>query len=203
MLTTINPDWRQKRLRVSSLRNETTSNRKADSLHLYLDVISLRTAEEVGGFGRAATRRRGVAVAATLSSTGQFQQWRAADCGKLVEHLRSALLVVGYDCINFDYELIRGHASFRRPKTLDLLQIIQEILGHRTSLENVARATLGRAGLAGGKALDKAWREGDSERVARALRRNLNVMRRLHEHVGAHGWIAVVQDGKTKRCKLG
>ena len=169
---------------------------------LYLDVIPIRTAEEVGGFGRAATRRRGTAVAATLSFNGQFQQWRSADCGKLVEYLRSASLVVGYNCIAFDYELIRGHTSFRRPKTLDLLLIIKEVLGHRTSLANVARATFGRAGLAGGKALDKAWREGDSERVARALRRNLNVMRRLHEHLVSERWFGVMQDGKAKRYEL-
>ena len=169
---------------------------------VYLDVLPIRSAQDVGGFGRAATRRRGVAVAATLSSTGQFQQWRAADCGKLVENLRVASVVVGYNILGFDYELIRGHTSFRRPKTLDLLLIIQEILGHRTSLANVARATFGRAGLAGGKALDKALREGDSERVARALRRNLNVMKRTHEHIISERWFAVMQDGKTKRYEL-
>ncbi len=168
---------------------------------VYLDVLPIRSAQEVGGFGRAATRRRGVAVAATLNSNGKLQQWRSADCGRLVEYLRSASLVVGFNCIAFDYELIRGHTSFRRPKTLDLLLIIKEVLGHRTSLANVARATFGRAGLAGGKALDKALREGDSERVARALRRNLNVMKRTHEHIISERWFAVTQDGKTKRYK--
>jgi hypothetical protein len=33
---------------------------------LYIDVLPVRTAEEVGGFSRAATRKRGVTVAVYL-----------------------------------------------------------------------------------------------------------------------------------------
>lgn len=66
---------------------------------LYLDVISLQTADEVGGFSRRALRARGVAVAGTLSSSGEFQQFHSGDCGKLVALLRSARCVVGYNII--------------------------------------------------------------------------------------------------------
>lgn len=150
---------------------------------LYLDVIPLRTAEEAGGFSRRALRARGVAVAGTLSSSGEFQQFHSGDCGKLVAVLRCARCVVGYNVVSFDYELIRGYASFRRPTTLDLFVQFSEAAGRRVSLREAVRGTLGRVGLAGGNSLSLAWREGEHERVHRALKRRLNVLRRLHEHV--------------------
>lgn len=165
--------------------------------YLYLDVIPLRTSEEVGGFSLRALRARGVAVAGTLSSSGEFQQFHSGDCGKLVEHLGSARCVVGYNILDFDYELIRGQVPFRRPKTLDLMVQLSEAAGWPVSLREAVRATLGKVGLADGNSLTQAWREGERERVYRALKRKLNVVRRLHEYTLAHD-AAIMLNGRQE-----
>lgn len=151
---------------------------------LYLDVIPKLHASEAGGFTREATRKRGLAVAVTLDSNGTFRQFKGRrDSEKLVNHLRSVSCVVGYNCIAFDYEVIRGLVPFRRPKTLDLFLHFSQIAGRNISLAEVLKISCGRSGLANGNKLTVLWREGDQERVIRAVQRKLKAMRRLHEHV--------------------
>ena len=91
--------------------------------HLYLEVIPERTAAEAGGFGKAATRRRGVAVAATFDGISNFRMFPGDECAGLVAYLNHADQVVGYHCAGFDYELIHGRIPFKRPETTDLMQI--------------------------------------------------------------------------------
>jgi hypothetical protein len=169
---------------------------------LYLYVQPLRNPEEAGGFSRAALRRRGVAVAVTLNSAGEFGVFRQDDCRKLISEFRSATCVVGYNT-DFDYGLLRSEVKFPRPNTLDLMQVFTEIVGRKIPLAEVARATFGRAGLADGNALTQAWREGKEDRVIRALKRKRNMIRRLHEHIQTHGWFAAMEDGKPRRFRLG
>jgi hypothetical protein len=167
---------------------------------LYLDVLPMFTAEEVGGFSRAATRRRGVAVAATLSGVGEFKMFRQDACRKLVEHLRAAKLVVGYNCIKFDYELIRGQVPFRRPKTLDLFHVISEASGGRVSFKDALSGIPGRAGtpartMAGH--ISSTWAE-----IEQQLQWKLEDFQELHHHLVLDGRLDVRALGWRRKRKI-
>lgn len=157
---------------------------------LYLEVLPLRTAEEAGGFSRAAVRRRGVAVAATVSSSGVFRNFSGTEsCWKLVEHLRSAKLVIGYNCLAFDYELIRGEVPFRRPKTTDLMLPIAEAACRALPLQKAAEIALGGVRVPSGQVTAELWRGGDRVKVWKSLGQRLTVLRKLHEFVAAEGFL--------------
>lgn len=155
---------------------------------LYLDVTPLLTPEEAGGSDRAAIRRRGLGGACTLDSDEIVRHFTAETCKELIKHLQSAGYVVGYNCINSDYEVIHGQRRFRRPKTIDLLQECEKYTDRKLSLDFVLRATIGEGRLAGRRSMAKACKEGNHKRVVRALTRNLKMMRKLHQHVNSHGW---------------
>lgn len=155
---------------------------------LYLEVLPARTAEEAGGFSRAAVRRRGVAVAATLSSAGEFRNFSGTEsCRNLAEHIRSARCVVGYNCIAFDYELVRGVIPFRRPKTIDLMVEIGEAAGRRLPFRKACKIAFGRLKIPTAEALATAWSKGEREPVISGLLQRLNALRRLHLRIAERG----------------
>jgi hypothetical protein len=153
---------------------------------IYLDLLPLRSAEDVGGFSRAATRRRGVAFAATMDGAGRFRVFRQGECAELVAHLRTAGCVVGYH-LDFDFDLICGEVPFRRPKSLDLMTMVAEAVGRRMSLKNAVRRTLGRVPVPDVFATLGAAEEGDWTKVERAIKRKLRLFARLHDHLLQQG----------------
>ena len=156
---------------------------------LFLDVLPLRSAEEVGGFSRAATRRRGVAFAATWDGVGHFQVFRRGESAVLAAHLRTAGCVVGYH-LEYDFDLIRGEIPFKRPKTLDLMTMVAESAGRRLSVRTAVRRTLGKVAVPNLISTLNAASAGDWDKVERAMKRNLRLFARLHEHLLQHGLTA-------------
>lgn len=160
---------------------------------LYLDVLPLRSAEEAGGFSRAAVRRRGVAVAATLSSSGEFRNFSGTEsCRNLVEHLRSAKCVVGFNCLAFDYELVRGQVAFRRPKTIDLMLFF----GGRLSFQECVKRMIGNTALSSSSSLAMAWNKGRNKHVIAALRKRLTALYRLHKSI-----VQAIHPRNEPRCE--
>jgi hypothetical protein len=166
------------------------------SATLYLDVIPLRTAEEVGGFSKAAVRRRGVAAAATMNGSGELTVFLQKDWRKLVQDLKSAMRVVGYNCIEFDYELIRGEEPFRRPKTTDLMLVISEAVGKRISMEKAVLGTLGDGAVPVSMTMMADAKAGNWDKVEEAFRQKLSLMRQLHEHLVTKGTVEVLKGSK-------
>jgi hypothetical protein len=153
---------------------------------VYLDLLPLRSAEEVGGFSRAAARRRGVAYAATMDGAGCFRVFRQGECAELVAHLRTAGCVVGYH-LDFDFDLIRGEVPFKTPKSLDLLTMVVEAAGRRLSVRSTVRRTLGKVPVPDPFATLRAAAAGDWTKVERAMKRQLRLFARLHDHLLQHG----------------
>lgn len=166
---------------------------------IYLDVEVQRTAEEEGGFTRAATRRRGLAVAATWrKANGGYRTYFEGGCQRLVDDLKAAEFVVGFNCLRFDYEVLRGHVSFGRPKTCDLLDVVTASAGLRVSLTNLAAGTLGKGRSSDGNKNTALWASGQREQVVRACRRDVLLIRKLHEHMAEHGFVAYVDRDGTR-----
>jgi hypothetical protein len=163
---------------------------------LYLEVIPLRTAEEVGGFSRAAVRRMGVAAAATMNGSGELTVFLQKDWRKLVQDLKSAKRVVGYNCIEFDYELIRGEEPFRRPKTTDLMLVIGEAVGKRISMEKAVQGTLGEGVVPDAWIMMADAKAGHWDKVEEAIRQKLGLMRQMHEHLLTKGTVEVLKGSK-------
>lgn len=129
---------------------------------VYFDLETQRTANDAGGWDRK--RDMGMSLGVTYSTKlGEYRIYREQRVEELVQQLLRADLVVGFNVINFDYEVLMGYTAYDLPhlcQTLDLLVDIEKKLGHRLGLDAVASASLGVGKTGDGLDAIKWWREG-------------------------------------------
>jgi len=146
-----------------------------------LDVETRRSAAEVGGWHRA--RHMGVSVAVAWDSgTGEYHTFGQDELSGLYEVLARVNLVVGFNVRRFDYAVLSGclEYDFSRLKTLDMLEHVQGRLGHRLSLDHLARATLGVSKSADGLQALEWWKQGRLEEIAAYCRADVRITRDLY-----------------------
>ena len=150
---------------------------------VYFDLETQRTFDEVGG--RHNVRKLRLAAAVTYNTAAQaYRRYTEGRVKALVEELQHADLVVGYNVIEFDYEVLRGyrHVSFENPPTLDLMQDLAGRLGFRPSLEAVATATLSIGKSADGLEAVRWYRQGLVNQVLDYCQKDVEITKRVHEH---------------------
>lgn len=156
---------------------------------VYFDLETQRTANDAGGWDKKAAM--GMTVGATYSTaSGRYEVYGEDRVHALVEQLQRADLVVGFNLINFDYEVLMGYTVIdlaHSVPTLDLMVSLEQKLGHRIGLDAVSQATLGCGKTADGLDAIKWWREGRKRDVARYCCFDVKVTRMVHEHGMAHG----------------
>src|SRR5688500_12509759 len=112
---------------------------------VYFDLETQRTANDVGGWDKK--RDMGISLGVTYSTMlGEYRVFGEKDVDALVNQPLPADLVVRYNVINFDYEVLMGYTIVDLPhqcRTLDLLVDIEKALGKRLKLDIVAKACLG------------------------------------------------------------
>jgi DEAD/DEAH box helicase domain-containing protein len=171
--------------------------------YIYLDVEVQRTADEAGGWHRDAFRKRSLAVAVTWCKQHGYRDYFEQDVRQLLRDLRAAQCVVGYCCLSFDYEVLRGHHRFRTPPTIDLFKIVSFAQGFRVSLDSLVRGTFGRRRSSDGNRNTELWKKGKTEAVVRACRRDVLLIRRLHEHILRYGWVqAATRESTLDRIQV-
>ena len=112
---------------------------------VYFDLETRRSAAEVGGWHE--TAKMGVSVAVTFSTRDNAYHIYTEDrMEELIEELRMADLVVGYNHVNFDYGVLQAFTFWTVADVthnLDLCSDLTARLGHRLKLDSVAKVTLG------------------------------------------------------------
>ena len=158
---------------------------------VYFDLETQRTANDAGGWDKKAAM--GMTVGVTYSTrTGQYKVYGESDVHDLVQQLQQADLVVGYNVINFDYEVLMGYTVIdiaHSVPTLDLMVELEKTIGHRIGLDSVAQSTIGSGKTADGLDAIKWWREGRKLDVARYCCFDVKVTRLVHEYGMANGHV--------------
>lgn len=155
---------------------------------VYFDLETQRTANDVGGWDKK--HEMGMSIGVTYSSAEEkyeiFPENRVQD---LIRRLQRADLVVGYNVLRFDYEVLMGYTVLSLPdqlRTLDLLVDIEKAAGHRLKLEDVAQGTLGVGKVAEGLDAIRWWREGRVMEIAEYCCFDVKVTKLVHEYGLAH-----------------
>jgi DEAD/DEAH box helicase domain-containing protein len=169
---------------------------------VFFDLETQFLFDEVGG--RDHIDRLKVACAVTYSTAGNdFRVYWEKDVSALLDELKSADKVVGFNLINFDYKALQPYAPQLRLASLptrDMLLDIYQTLGFRVSLDSLAGATLGAAKTADGIQSVNWFRAGELDKVAEYCKADVDITRRVFEFGRDNGYVYYTskQGGKSK-----
>ena len=150
---------------------------------VYFDLETQRSAEEVGGWNRIRDMRMSVGVTYS-TGRGDYKIYGPSQVNELIDELRRADLVVGFNNLRFDYEVLLGHNDFfdhEQIRTLDMLIELQKTLQHRLSLDAVAHATLGVEKTSEGLQAIRWFKEGRLVEIAEYCCYDVKITRLIHE----------------------
>ncbi|MBC8448815.1 MAG: ribonuclease H-like domain-containing protein [Chloroflexi bacterium] len=161
-----------------------------DSNTVFFDVETQRLIDEVGGWRNIA--RLGLAAAVTYStSDGLFRHYTEDQVADLVAELQAADLVVGFNVLRFDYEVLRPYTNvdLQQLPTVDMLAHIYRRLGFRVSLDSLAGATLGTNKSADGIQSVRWYRQGLIDEVLAYCEQDVAVTRDLYQFGQQHKYL--------------
>jgi hypothetical protein len=153
---------------------------------LYFDLETQKSADEVGGWGNIS--KMGMSIGVTCSGlTGEYKIYGERQIDNLLAELQRADLVVGFNHLRFDYEVLHGYTALDLSQlpTLDMLVELQNTLGHRLSLDSIATATFGVEKTAEGLQAIRWFKEGKLAEIAEYCCYDVKLTKLVYEY-GQH-----------------
>ncbi|HVK58716.1 MAG TPA: ribonuclease H-like domain-containing protein [Candidatus Kapabacteria bacterium] len=150
---------------------------------VYFDLETQKSADEVGGWNNIRDMRMSVGVTYS-TSRGDYKIYGEKQVNDLINELLRADLVVGFNNLRFDYEVLHGYTVFdlRQTPTLDMLVELQKAINHRLSLDSIATTTLGVEKTAEGLQAIEWFREGKLMDIAEYCCYDVKITKLVHEY---------------------
>jgi hypothetical protein len=150
---------------------------------IYFDLETQQSAEEVGGWDKIS--KMGMSVGVTFGTArGGYRIYGEKHVNDLLADLQRADLVVGFNILRFDYEVLHGYTSFdlRQLPTLDMMVNLANTLQHRLSLDAIATATFGVEKTAEGMQAIRWFKDGKLMEIAEYCCYDVKLTRLVHEY---------------------
>ena len=150
---------------------------------VYFDLETQKSADEVGGWDKIS--RMGMSVGVTFSTArGDYRIYGEQQVNDLLTELQRADLVVGFNVLRFDYEVLHGYTilDLRQLPTLDMMVSMADALQHRLSLDSIASATFGVEKTAEGMQAIRWFKEGKLAEIAEYCCYDVKLTKMVHEH---------------------
>ena len=171
---------------------------------LYFDLETQKSADEVGGWGNI--HLMGLAVGVVWDSFEQkYFSYLESEASLLVEKLRTADLVVGFNVKKFDYTVLQPYADFDLSEipTFDMLDDIKAKLNHRLSLNHLAENTLNAKKSADGLVSLQWYKEGKINKIIEYCKQDVEITRDLFLYGQSNGYVKYsTRSGVAKDLKV-
>jgi DEAD/DEAH box helicase domain-containing protein len=157
---------------------------------IVFDLETQYAADEVGGWSNIPDMRLAVAVTYN-ASMDVYRDYTEQEVDLLIAALRGADLVVGYNLIRFDYEVLRAYTDdpLSDLPTVDMLRDLHRAIGWRPKLDSVADATLGEGKSADGLQAVRWFRQGQLDKVIAYCRRDVEVTWHVYRFGRQNGYV--------------
>jgi DEAD/DEAH box helicase domain-containing protein len=154
---------------------------------VYFDLETQKSADEVGGWDKIRDLKMSLGVTYS-TARGGYHVYPEADVGELIRELQRADLVVGFNVLRFDYEVLHGYTVFDLTQlpTLDMLVVLHETLKHRLSLDSIAGATFGLEKTSEGLQAIRWFKEGRLLEIAEYCCFDVKLTKLVHEYGARH-----------------
>ena len=154
---------------------------------VYFDLETQKSAEEVGGWNNIRDMRMSVGV--TYSTVrGGYEVYSERRIDDLIRELQRADLVVGFNNLRFDYEVLHGYTvyDFAQVPTLDMLVVLTDTLKHRLSLDSIAEGTFGLSKTSEGLQAIEWFKQGKMMEIAEYCCFDVKLTKLVHEYGAAN-----------------
>lgn len=163
------------------------------------DLETIRSAEEVGGWGNC--HKMGISVAVVFDSEiNDYVTYLEHEVDKLVSHLARLDLVVGFNNKRFDNRVLSGYSQVDVGQfpTLDLLEEIHGYLGYRLSLDRLAQETLGTKKSADGLQALRWYKEGRIDLIQHYCKKDVEITRDILYYALEQGFLLFANKAKQR-----
>ena len=167
-----------------------TTKRETESRIQYFDLETQKSADDVGGWGNIHKMR--LAVGVVWDSIDQdYFVYEEKDSKALVEKLRTADLVIGFNVIGFDYTVLQPYSDFdlQEINTFDMLVDVKKLLNFRLSLNHLAQHTLNAKKSADGLISLQWYKEGKIDKIIHYCKQDVEITRDLYLFGEEHGYV--------------
>lgn len=148
-----------------------------------IDLETIKTYDEVGG--RDHLDQLGISVVGVYEyATNSYRIFEGSELGQLQNFLINASLVIGFNHVGFDLPVLQPHLTIdvKTIPTFDIMLDIQTRLGHRVSLDSVAKATLGEGKTGHGLDAIRFYREGRMKELKDYCLNDVRVTKEVFDH---------------------
>jgi DEAD/DEAH box helicase domain-containing protein len=167
-----------------------TTKQVIESRIQYFDLETQKSADDVGGWGNIHKMR--LAVGVVWDSIDQdYFVFEEKDAKALVEKLRKADLVIGFNVIGFDYTVLQPYSDFdlQEINTFDMLVDVKKLLNFRLSLNHLAQHTLNAKKSADGLISLQWYKEGKIDKIIHYCKQDVEITRDLYLFGEEHGYV--------------
>ena len=149
---------------------------------VYFDLETQKSADEVGGWDHIRDMRMSIGVTYS-TARGGYLIYPESAVSDLLRELQRADLIVGFNHLRFDYEVLHGYTPYDLTQlpTLDMMVDLRERLGHRLGLDSIAEATFGLNKTSEGLQAIDWFREGKMLEIAEYCCFDVKLTKLVHE----------------------
>lgn len=162
-------------------------------LQVILDVETKKTFDEVGGYfpDRLGISFVGVCVRHNFAEQGELQSYFEKDIPRLFPLLEQADVVIGFNIDGFDMPTFTSYytGDISRIPTLDVMDRIKDSIGHRVSLDAVAKETLGVGKSGDGLDAIKYYKNQQWDKLEQYCLQDVKVTRDVFDYGYKHGMV--------------
>lgn len=147
----------------------------------------------------------GVAVAVCWDNLScEYKYFTEDNVEDLIEEIFNSDTIIGYNIINFDYQVLRGYTdrNFNTLHTTDMMRIAQRGLGYRPKLDNLVQATLGASKSADGLQSLIWFRQGKIDKIKEYCCCDVKLTKELYEYGKENGYIFANNKGNIVKVPV-
>ncbi len=170
---------------------------------IVLDLETQKSFQDVGGRGKNHLLKVSVVVIYDYS-TGKYTSYEEHEIPKLAPILQTADQIIGYNTIDFDYQVIQPYLNFNISEvpSLDLLQEIDKVLRHRIKLDSVAQGTLGSGKSGNGLEAILYYQNGRMDLLKKYCTDDVKITKQVYDYALKNGKVLYKDFFKTKEIPL-
>ncbi|MGL1932437.1 MAG: DEAD/DEAH box helicase [Desulfotalea sp.] len=163
------------------------------------DLETKRSAEDVGGWHNISEMGMSLGVLYD-SKLEEYVTYLEDEVDALVDHLCQLEMIVGFNNIRFDNQVLYGHGFTKHLQvpSLDILQVIKEKLGYRLSLDRLAKATLGCEKSADGLQALQWYKEGRIDLIQKYCKKDVEITKQVFDFALEHEHLLFVNKAQKK-----